>query len=73
MARQLKDAFPPPDELLLLEPEEIAVFLLDYPCDSDENKRGHLNRRNFTLNDHMASYADDKRKEVGMAIMEAWC
>ena len=51
MTKQLKDAFPPPDELLKLEPEEIAVFLLDYLCDSDEGKEDRLNRysRSFSI------------------------
>lgn len=73
MARQLKDALPPPEELLQLEPEEVAVFLLDYLCDCDEQERGHLNRYNFTLDDNIVHYAGDKTKEVGNLIMEAWC
>jgi len=73
MARQLKDALPPPEELLQLEPEEAAVFLLDYLCDCDEQKSGHLNRYNFTLDTNIMHYAGDKTKEVGKLIMEAWC
>ncbi len=73
MARQLKDALPPSEELLQLEPEEVAVFLLDYFCDCDDQKRGHLNRYNFTLDDNIVHYAGDKIKEVGKLIMEAWC
>lgn len=74
MVRDIKDAFPPPDELLQLEPKEIAVFLLDYLCDSDEGKKGHLNRYNFTLADRFTSYVSDdtKRKQVLNVIMEAW-
>lgn len=73
MARQLKDALPPPEELLQLEPEEIAPFLLDYLCDSDEQKRGHLSRYNFTLDDNIRHYAPDNTREAGKAIIEAWC
>lgn len=73
MARILSEALPPPEELLQLEPEEVATFLLDYLCDSEEQKRGHLSRHNFTLDDNISRYAGDKTKEVGKAIMEAWC
>lgn len=73
MFRQLKDVFPQPEELLQLEPEEIAVFLLDYLCDSEEQTRGHINRYNFTLDGNIMPYAGEKTKEVGKRIMEAWC
>ncbi|MDD5546875.1 MAG: TIGR02391 family protein [Candidatus Omnitrophica bacterium] len=73
MSSELKDVLLPPDELLLLEPEEIAAFLLDYLCGSVEQQRGHLNRHNFTLNENISRYAGDKTNEVGKAIMEAWC
>ncbi len=73
MGKQLGDILPPPKELLQLEPEEIAVFLLDYLCDSEENRKGHLNRYNFTLDGNMTPYAGEMAKEVGKAIMEAWC
>lgn len=73
MTSQLKDVFPPVEELLQLEPEEVAVFLLNYLCDSEEQKRGHLNRYNFTLDGNIMPYAGNKTKEAGKLIMEAWC
>jgi len=72
MARQLKDAFPPPDELLQLEPEEIAVFLLDYLCELEEQRSGQLNRYNFTLDSNIMPYAGVKTKEIAKVITEAW-
>jgi len=70
----LEDVFPPPEELLAMEPEEIAVFLLDYLCDTEEQKRGHLNRYNFTFESKYTSYVSDrpKRLEVMKVVMEAW-
>lgn len=74
MSRQINEAFPPPDELLRLEPEEIAVFLLDYLCEieSENSSRGQLNRYNFTLDSNMKHYSADKSEEVVMVIAEAW-
>lgn len=75
MSKQVKDVFPPPDELLQLEPEEIAIFLLDFLCELEREKPtgGNLNRYNFTLDTNIMPYAGDRTKEVGRAIMEAWC
>lgn len=75
MTRQMKDAFPPPEELLRLEPEEIAVFLLDYLCEleSSSPRGANLSRYNFTLDGNMMHYAGERRSEAGRAMMEAWC
>ena len=60
MHRALKDVLPLPEVLLKLEPEEIAVFLLDYLCEIDETgknpleRSGKLNRYNFTLEGNMS-------------------
>lgn len=72
--KSLSEAFPPPDELLKLEPEEIAVFLLDYLCDLERNKqRGMLSRYNFTLSSHIGPYAGgNKTDEVAKVITEGW-
>ena len=48
MSRALKDIFPDPEKLLQLEPEEVAVFLLDYLCNLEANRR-EINRNNFIL------------------------
>lgn len=68
--RQIRDAFPPLDELLNLEPEEIAVFLLDYLCEieSEYSSRGQLNRYSFTLDSNMRNYAGDKANEVATMV-----
>jgi len=72
MTKRLSEAFPPPEELVELEPEEIAVFLLDFLCGLDEMRRGQLNRRNFTSESNLADYPSDKRKKIAEVLMEAW-
>lgn len=74
MTRQLKEAFPPPAELLELEPEEIAVFLLDYLCEIEAAypSGGQLNRYNFTLESSIKPYAGNEADEVARVITEAW-
>jgi len=73
MTKQIEDIFPVPEDLLMLSPEEIAKYVLEYICESDEHKKGHLNRYNFTLKDQWRSYAgrSDINKIVEV-IMEAW-
>lgn len=73
MKKQMNDFFPPPEELLSLEPEEGAVFLLDYLCELEKEKsKGLLNRYNFTLRGNIHPYATDKTEQVAKAMMEAW-
>lgn len=74
MERNLKDYLPPPEELLNLEPEEIAAFLLDFLCELQLNRarRGLLNTYSFTLDSNIRPYAGDKTEEVAKIISEAW-
>ena len=74
MGRNLKDCLPPPEELLKLDSEEIAGFLLDYLCELqlDRSRDGVLNTHNFTLSTNIQPYAGDKTSEVEKIISEAW-
>ena len=71
----MKDAFPPPDELLQLEPEEVASFLLDYLCEIQERnpRQPQINRYNFTLDTNIYQYTRERKDEIAKIIMEAWC
>jgi uncharacterized protein (TIGR02391 family) len=73
MERNLKDCLPPPEELLKLEPEEVAGFLLDFLCelDSVRERRGMLNIRSLSLDTNIHPYAGDRTKEVAKIISEA--
>ena len=71
MVRRLSDALPPSEELLQLEPEEIAIFLLDYLCELEGNKT-KLSRYNFISGILQNFNAGEKNKEVAKAITEAW-
>ena len=72
MARALTDVFPAPEELIELEPEEIAVFLLDHLCEIEEQRGERLNRYNYTLNHNISPYAPNKSNAVAKVITEAW-
>jgi len=69
----IKEVFPPVDEALQMEPEELAVPLLECLCQFEETKSsGMLNRYNFTLQSNLHAYAQDKYDAVSKAITEAW-
>ncbi len=70
----LKDFLPPAKEILELEPEEIAPFLLDYLCKKQEEqpRQGH-NLYNTTNGDQIVKYGPGEDLDlVGRKIIEAW-
>ena len=69
----VKDQFPPPDEALALEPEELAMFLLKYLCKEEQTGSSSvLNLHNYTLHGNLQDYAGDKYDEISKAITESW-
>jgi uncharacterized protein (TIGR02391 family) len=68
----MKDIFPPPEDVLNLEPEELAVFLLEYLREAEKSSPGSLNRYNFTLQSTLGLYAGEKYDEVSKVMIEAW-
>jgi len=69
----MNKVFPPVDEALQMEPEELAVPLLECLCQFEETKSsGMLNRYTFTLQRNLQAYAQDKYDVVSKAITEAW-
>jgi uncharacterized protein (TIGR02391 family) len=67
-----KDVFPPVDTALALEPEELALPLVECLCRYEQrpNDSGMLNLHNFSV---PTDYSDrDSRKEMEKAIAEAW-
>lgn len=75
MSKTISDVFPPASELLDMEPEEIAPFLLQYLVLLDEEgSSGQLNRYNFTLetNDGLRNFAGEKLHKVTEVMTEAW-
>lgn len=65
-----KEIFPPVDNVLEMEPEELAVFLLNY-LDKQGN---NLNRYNFFLgtDQDFIEYAGERKEEVTERLMVAW-
>lgn len=72
MAKSIKDIFPPPEEALKLEPEELAVFLLEYLCETEKVSRDSLNRCIFTVSNSLREYSETKYDEISKAMTEAW-
>lgn len=72
----ISEIFPPIETALQLEPEELAVYVLEALCrfEERENNPGMLHRGNFTLQSgEMAEYAGlEDYKEVAKAVIEAW-
>jgi len=62
--------FPPPDELLELEPEDLAPLVLRY---LSQAPRQELHRYNFTIQSGaLGAYAGARYEEIARAITEAW-
>lgn len=66
----LEDIFPPPADLLELEPEDIAPLLLRYIAQGEGR---NINRYNMTLQTtELGKYASGRYDEVARAVTEAW-
>lgn len=69
MNRSFHSIIPDADELLSLEPEELAVAVLEFLKASDSQV---LNRYNFGLYHTVAEYPRNRQAEILRALMEAW-
>jgi len=70
---RMTDVFPPVDVLLKMEPEELAVPLLEYLCQcKGTSSSGLLNRYNFTLPGNLDEYSAGNYDAVAKAITESW-
>jgi len=72
---RIKEIFPPVEQLLDMEPEEIGPFLLEFfnIIDGDPTS-SKLNRYNFTLetNPDLRDYSRERINEVAKVMTEAW-
>ena len=70
----ISDTFPSVEIVLQLEPEELAVPLLECLCQSEEKGAdGNLNRYNFTLPNELREYAgQEDYVDVAKVVIEAW-
>ena len=65
--------FPTEDIALEMEPEELAVPLLECLCQFEETKStGMLNRYTFTLQSNLQEYGQNNYNEIAKVISEAW-
>jgi len=69
----MNKVFPPVDVVLQMDPEELAVPLLECLCQFEEAKStGMLNRYTFTLQSNLQAYAQDNYDAIAKTITEAW-
>ena len=72
MTRSLHSMIRDPEDLLSLEPEELAGVLLEHLNSLPERERGRLNRYNFSLHCTVADYPENYHDQISCALMEAW-
>lgn len=73
--KPFKEIFPPLDAVLKMEPEELAVFLLEFLCECEEDRdsSGFLHRYNLTLGSAFKGYCEYKDNDrLARALTEAW-
>lgn len=70
----ISEIFPPVDAALELEPEGLAVPLLERLSRIDESGsgRGLLHRSNFMGSDQLREYAGGDYEAIARVVMEAW-
>jgi len=67
----LQELVPDAEDVVAMEPEELAGYLLEHLTSKSEDELGRLNAYNFSL--HCANaYPEDRREEVATAWLEAW-
>src|SRR5688572_30007020 len=72
MARQISELIPNPDDILRLEPEELGGVIMEFLHSmTPENRKGLLNRYNFSLS-AAEGYPHAKKQEIAEVIMEGW-
>jgi uncharacterized protein (TIGR02391 family) len=70
----MSEILPPVETLLQLQPEELAVPLLEILCRFEDNPgSGHLNRHNLLSSNNSEEYCERPRwDDVAKALAEAW-
>lgn len=72
MHKTIYSIIPDPENVLSLEPEELAGPVLEYLNSLPEAKTGKLNRFNFSSQDTVKEYPPEYQDEIRRALMEAW-
>ena len=63
---------PDPDDLLALQPEELAGYVLEYLNTLPQREQNEISRYNFTMYHTVSSYPQDRWQGCQYALMEAW-
>jgi uncharacterized protein (TIGR02391 family) len=68
--KTLSEILPPPNELLQLDPEDVAALILIY---LNQGNNRQISRHNLLLHSgEVGHYASDRYDEIARAITEAW-
>jgi hypothetical protein len=72
MSTSLCSLIPTPENLLSLEPEELAGILLEHLNSLPPEEIGQLNRENVSAESMLREYPSGYRHQIARALMEAW-
>ena len=72
MSFQINALIPDPEQLLALEPEELAGVLLEYLNSLAPGEQSQLNQHNVGTPHTVQEYPREYQHRVSEAIMEAW-
>jgi len=72
MSKSIHSLLPDSENLLSLEPEELAGYLMEYLNSLPDDEKKHLNRSNFGGNHTVQEYPPEYQAEILKALIEAW-
>lgn len=72
MARSIFSMVPNAEDLLIMEPEEIAGVILSYIHSLSGQEKLQLNRPNFSLRYTYQEYPDAYHKQIAKVLLEGW-
>ena len=73
MTVSIYSLLPSAQDVLELQPEELAGVLMTHLNSLPPSEQRELNRYNFSIDTHtIEEYPQDQREELSQALMEAW-
>ena len=69
---RISESFPPPEEILRLEPEDLAVHLIRFLDSLGERDMVHFSRQHDFVTQLLNEYPDEHCDSVSRAFVEAW-
>jgi len=72
MSKSIISLIPEAEDLLALEPEEVAPIVLIHLRSLDQMEKGNLNRYGFSLNHTYKDYPQQFHNQIARVLMEGW-